>query len=155
MSQPFWTKQNANHYVYQALLHGKLKLKEQWTNWDKYCFKFTLLAQRHYFLNTLCGSLLNDLHLKNTASSSTIYFWNCQSILLKLGPQTPVINTLQPWKLPSGHSWINTLLLDTCTSMYGIIQGVCGLASRWQIRSKNPWVIYFLEFHTWAKWPMA
>jgi hypothetical protein len=40
-SHPFWTEYNANHYVYQAVPHGRLKLKEHWTSWDKLYLKFT------------------------------------------------------------------------------------------------------------------
>ena len=45
ISHPFGIKQNANHYVNQALLHSKLKLKERWTSWDKNCSKFLLNGQ--------------------------------------------------------------------------------------------------------------
>jgi hypothetical protein len=41
MSLPFRTKCCANHYVYQAISNGKLRLKEQRTRLDKYCFNIT------------------------------------------------------------------------------------------------------------------
>jgi len=44
MSHPFWTQCCANHYVYQAIPNGILRLKEQWTRLDKYRFNITLPA---------------------------------------------------------------------------------------------------------------
>ena len=46
---------NTHNYITQAIPHGTLKLKEQWTSWDKCHFKVTLLAwdtcTRHCFWN--------------------------------------------------------------------------------------------------------
>jgi hypothetical protein len=84
MSHPFWTECCANHYVYQAIPNGKLRLKEQWTRMDKYHFNITPPAWdtcKEASLPTpyiyLGPSLLQNTDFLLAASTSTLKITQC------------------------------------------------------------------------------
>jgi hypothetical protein len=100
-SHPFWTEYDANHSVYQALPFGRLKLKEQWTSWDKLYLKFTPLASR-----TFAEAPLMTVHEVKCALHA--FFW-------KLRIVKEVICTGLSYILVSSVLWRYTAHIFECS----------------------------------------